>query len=104
MEKKNRKILEMSQRQDVQPDELAEYIYSKINFTLPYDIWIGINNGYAEFYNSLSAYDSFYENDAFRHMLDYLSGEKLLFPVDRLRIIHEYIFDYLAQEEFVLRC
>ena len=49
MKSKNQKILEMSRRQDVQPDELAEYIYSKINFTLPHNIWIGINNGYAEF-------------------------------------------------------
>ena len=89
MKSKNQKILEMSRKQDVQPDELAEYIYAKINFTLPYNIWIGINNGYAEFYNSLSTYDSFYENDAFRYVLDYLSDEKLLFPVDRLRIIHE---------------
>lgn len=61
MKSKNQKILEMSRKQDVQPDELAEYIYAKINFTLPYNIWIGINNGYAEFYNSLSTYDSFYE-------------------------------------------
>lgn len=61
MKSKNQKILEMSRKQDVQPDELAEYIYSKINFTLPHNIWIGINNGYAEFYNSLSNYDSFYE-------------------------------------------
>lgn len=76
--------------------------FSKINFTLPHNIWIGINNGYAEFYNSLSNYDSFYENDAFRYVLDYLSDEKLLFPVDRLRIIHEYIFDYLVQEKFIL--
>ena len=102
MKSKNQKIVEMSRKQDVQPDELAEYIYSKINFTLPHNIWIGINNGYAEFYNSLSNYDSFYENDAFRYVLDYLSDEKLLFPVDRLRIIHEYIFDYLVQEKFIL--
>ena len=102
MKSKNQKILEMSRKQDVQPDELAEYIYAKINFTLPYNIWIGINNGYAEFYNSLSTYDSFYENDAFRYVLDYLSDEKLLFPVDRLRIIHEYIFDYLVQEKLML--
>lgn len=27
MKSKNQKILEMSRRQDVQPDELAEYIY-----------------------------------------------------------------------------
>lgn len=29
MKSKNQKILEMSRKQDVQPDELAEYIYSK---------------------------------------------------------------------------
>lgn len=38
MKSKNQKILEMSRKQDVQPDELAEYIYSKINFTLPHNI------------------------------------------------------------------
>ena len=38
MKSKNQKILEMSRKQDVQPDELAEYIYSKINFTLPHNM------------------------------------------------------------------
>lgn len=86
---------------DIESDQLEEYLDMKLNFKLSDDIWIGINDGYAEFYNSLPAYAVFNEDEAFEYTQNYLKQEKLIFPTDKLRIIHRLIFDYLEDTESI---
>lgn len=99
MKREKTKELMLLPFNDIEPDELEVYICSKIDFEFPKDIWTDINNGYAEFYNALPSYSSFNEDEAFEYMVNYLKEEKVIFPVDKLRIIHKYIFEFLVCEK-----
>lgn len=99
MKRENSKELILVPFSNIEPDELEVYIYSKIDFDCSEDIWTDINNGYAEFYNSLPSHSCFNEEEAFEYMVNYLKEEKVIFPVDKLRIIHKYIFEFLVCEK-----
>ena len=98
METKNLEIISPLMEDAFTEPVLHKVVLSKIDFELPDEIWIVINEGFGNYWNNEVGFGNYADfDDTCRSINKHLVSANILFPYDKVETIVNIIYDFVEQ-------
>ncbi|MBR5982253.1 MAG: hypothetical protein IK025_00825 [Bacteroidales bacterium] len=98
METKNLDIISPLMEDAFTEPVLHKVVLSKIDFELPDEIWIVINEGFGNYWNNEVGFGNYADfDDTCRSINKHLESANILFPYDKVETIVNIIYDFVEQ-------